>query len=125
MRLGGVDVRRLRLAELRSEIGVVFEESFLFSDTLRANIAYGRPEATDAEVRAAYDGYLAYWGTFDLDAARGTVTHHVRGSLYPNWVGQDQVRAYSLEGRRLTLRTPPMKQRGREVVGLLTWERLG
>ncbi len=51
--VGGVDVRRLRLAELRGEIGVVFEESFLFSDSLRANIAYGRPDATDAEVRAA------------------------------------------------------------------------
>ena len=53
VRLGGVDVRRLRLAELRSELGVVFEEAFLFSDSLRANIAYGRPDATDAEVRAA------------------------------------------------------------------------
>jgi hypothetical protein len=83
-----------------------------------------RRDGTEAEIRAAYDGYLAYWGTFDLDPARGTVTHHVRGSLYPNWVGQDQVRAYALEGRRLILRTPPMKQGGREVVGLLTWERV-
>ena len=35
------------------EIGVVFEDSFLFSDTVRANIAYGRPDATDAEVEPA------------------------------------------------------------------------
>jgi ATP-binding cassette subfamily B protein len=48
-----VPLRRLRLAELRGELGVVFEEAFLFSDTIRANIAYGRPDASDAEVAAA------------------------------------------------------------------------
>ncbi|MGH3612538.1 MAG: ABC transporter ATP-binding protein, partial [Pseudonocardia sp.] len=53
LRLGGVPLGALRLAELRGELGVVFEEAFLFSDTIRANIAYGRPGATDAEVRAA------------------------------------------------------------------------
>jgi ATP-binding cassette subfamily B protein len=49
----GHDVRSVRLAELRRKVGMVFEESFLFSDTVRANVAYGRPEATDEEVRAA------------------------------------------------------------------------
>ncbi|WP_407649654.1 ABC transporter ATP-binding protein [Goodfellowiella coeruleoviolacea] len=49
----GVDVRQLRLSSLRSAVGVVFEEAFLFSDSVRANIAYGRPDATDAEVIAA------------------------------------------------------------------------
>ena len=48
-----VDVRKLRLTSLRRVIGMVFEEAFLFSDTVRANIAYGRPDATDDEVRAA------------------------------------------------------------------------
>jgi ATP-binding cassette subfamily B protein len=48
-----VPLPRLRLAELRRELGVVFEEAFLFSDTIRANIAYGRPDATETEVRAA------------------------------------------------------------------------
>ncbi|MGH3796236.1 MAG: ABC transporter ATP-binding protein [Pseudonocardiaceae bacterium] len=47
------DVRKLRLAALRRSIGMVFEEAFLFSDTVRANIAYGRPDATDDEVHAA------------------------------------------------------------------------
>ena len=49
----GHDVRHLTLTSLRSRVGVAFEESFLFSDTVRANIAYGRPGATDAEVEAA------------------------------------------------------------------------
>ena len=53
VRIGGEDVRGLTLASLRRTVGVVFEEAFLFSDTVRANIAYGRPDATEAEVRAA------------------------------------------------------------------------
>lgn len=53
VRLDGTDARDLTVESLRSQIGVVFEESFLFSDTLRANIAYGRPDATDEEVEAA------------------------------------------------------------------------
>jgi ATP-binding cassette subfamily B protein len=49
----GHDLRQVTLASLRHQIGVVFEESFLFSDSVRSNIAYGRPHATDDEVRAA------------------------------------------------------------------------
>jgi ATP-binding cassette subfamily B protein len=51
--VGGVDVRDLRLASLRGTVGVVFEEAFLFSDTVQSNIAYGRPDATDDDIRAA------------------------------------------------------------------------
>ncbi|WP_312868895.1 ABC transporter ATP-binding protein [Amycolatopsis pithecellobii] len=53
VRLGGCDVRDVRLAELRKAIGVVFEEAFLFSTSVRDNIAYGRPDASDEEVYAA------------------------------------------------------------------------
>jgi ATP-binding cassette subfamily B protein len=49
----GHDVRSVSRASLRQQIGVVFEESFLFSDTVRSNIAYGRPDATVEEVEAA------------------------------------------------------------------------
>jgi ATP-binding cassette subfamily B protein len=51
--LGDVPLAELRLADLRAALGMVFEEAFLFSDTIRANIAYGRPDATDEQVRAA------------------------------------------------------------------------
>ncbi|MEV6898572.1 ABC transporter ATP-binding protein [Amycolatopsis sp. NPDC051372] len=51
--LDGHDLRTVRLESLRSQVGVVFEESFLFSDTIRANIAYGRSDATDEEILAA------------------------------------------------------------------------
>jgi ATP-binding cassette subfamily B protein len=49
----GHDVRDVALASLRRQIGVVFEECFLFSDTVTANIAYGRPDATFEEIEAA------------------------------------------------------------------------
>jgi ATP-binding cassette, subfamily B, bacterial len=53
VRIDGTDVRDVTLGSLRHQIGVVFEESFLFSDTVRANIAYGKPDATLEEVEAA------------------------------------------------------------------------
>ncbi|WP_351228944.1 ABC transporter ATP-binding protein [Streptomyces sp. NPDC002133] len=48
--VGGHDVRELTMESLRAAIGLVPEDSFLFSDTVRSNIAYGKPDATDEEV---------------------------------------------------------------------------
>ncbi|MBA3573399.1 MAG: ATP-binding cassette domain-containing protein, partial [Pseudonocardiales bacterium] len=53
VRVGGTDVRDLRLSSLRRGLGMVFEDAFLFSDTVRANIAYGVPGATDEQVQTA------------------------------------------------------------------------
>ncbi len=57
------DVRSVTLDSLRSQIGIVLQETTLFSGTIRANIAYGRPDASDAEVleaakRAQADAYI-------------------------------------------------------------------
>jgi subfamily B ATP-binding cassette protein MsbA len=51
--LDKVDVRELRLRELRGHIGVVPQEPMLFAGTVRENLAYGRPDATDAEIEEA------------------------------------------------------------------------
>ncbi|MFD6538475.1 ABC transporter ATP-binding protein [Streptomyces goshikiensis] len=53
VRVAGRDVRELTYDSLRAAIGLVPEDSFLFSDTIRANIAFGHPAATDAQVEAA------------------------------------------------------------------------
>ena len=53
IRIGGRDVRDLTLDSLRASIGLVMEDSFLFSDTIRANIGYGRPDATQEQIVAA------------------------------------------------------------------------
>ncbi|MFJ8590794.1 ABC transporter ATP-binding protein [Streptomyces sp. NPDC093598] len=51
--VGGHDVRELTTESLRAAIGLVPEDSFLFSDTVRNNIAYGRPDATQEEIEKA------------------------------------------------------------------------
>ena len=53
VQIDGVDVRDVTLASLRGEIGVIAQDPFLFSATVRENIAFGRPEATDDEIERA------------------------------------------------------------------------
>jgi ATP-binding cassette subfamily B protein len=53
IRIGGLDIRDLTLDSLRASIGLVMEDSFLFSDSIRANISYGRPGATQEQIVAA------------------------------------------------------------------------
>ncbi len=57
--LDGHDVRDVTLSSLRSQMGVVLQDALLFSGTVRENIAYGRPEATQAEVEAAAEAAQA------------------------------------------------------------------
>ena len=53
IRIGGQDVRDLTIDSLRASIGLVMQESFLFSGTIRANLCHGRPDATDEQIRLA------------------------------------------------------------------------
>lgn len=80
-------------------------------------------DGTDAEIRAAYQGYNAYFGTYTVDEAQRIVTHHLSGALFPNRVGQDQIRYFAFEGTRLTLKTPPILRAGANLRGTLVWQR--
>lgn len=51
--LDGVDIAQVPRAELRAQVGMVLQDTWLFEGTIRDNIAYGRPEATEAELLAA------------------------------------------------------------------------
>jgi ATP-binding cassette subfamily B protein len=51
--IGGVDVRELRLGELRRGVGIVFEDAFLFGDTVRGNVGLAAPDAPDEEIERA------------------------------------------------------------------------
>jgi ATP-binding cassette subfamily B protein len=51
--IDGIDVRKIKLASLGEIIGVVTQETYLFHDTVRTNLLYARPEATDAELETA------------------------------------------------------------------------
>jgi subfamily B ATP-binding cassette protein MsbA len=56
----GVDLRDVKLASLRGQIALVTQETVLFNDTVRHNIAYGKPEASDAEIQEAATIALAH-----------------------------------------------------------------
>ena len=53
--------------------------------------------------KEAFLAYVAYFGTYTIDTAKGTVTHHVEGSLRPDYAGTDQVRPFRIEGDRLII----------------------
>jgi len=53
IRIGGVDIRDVATRDLRNQIAVVTQETILFNDTIRNNIALGKPDATDEEIFAA------------------------------------------------------------------------
>jgi ABC-type multidrug transport system fused ATPase/permease subunit len=53
VRIGGTDIRQVAIKELRRQIALVAQETILFNDTIRQNIAVGRPGATDADIEAA------------------------------------------------------------------------
>jgi Lipocalin-like domain len=79
--------------------------------------------ATPEELREAFDGYFGYYGRYTVDEKAGAVTHHVEGAAYPNYIGTDQRRLFTLEGDRLTLRTPPERAAGADVVYTIVWQR--
>jgi ATP-binding cassette subfamily B protein len=82
--IDGIDARDIELADLRRSVGLVFQETFLFSNTVAANIAFGHPEATQeqienaARIAAAHDfierlpnGYQTVLGEAGLDLSGG------------------------------------------------------
>jgi ATP-binding cassette subfamily B protein len=73
VRVAGTDVRELTFDSLRSAIGMVPEDSFLFSDTVRANIVYGHPDATEEEMLAATRAAQAHGFISDLPDGYDTV----------------------------------------------------
>ena len=71
----------------------------------------------------AIDGYYAYFGTWTVDAAKSTVTHHIEQSLYPAERGENGTRHLVLEGDRLTL-TAKTHEMGEDHERKLVWQRI-
>lgn len=74
---------------------------------------------TESDMRAVLNGYISYYGTFDIDDTTKTVHHRVESCLYPSWVGTTLNRTYEFSGKRLTL-----KADGPTGQLTLIWERL-
>lgn len=78
---------------------------------------------TPAELAAALAGYTAYFGTYSVDEGARVVTHHVTGSLFPNWVGTDQRREVAFRDDLLTLSSQPILYNGLRRVFRVVWKR--
>jgi len=86
----------------------------------RAKVELGDGNAQ--QVRAAYLGYIAYFGTYEVAPDGQSVIHHVQGSLNPAWVGGRQVRRMRFEGDLLVL-SADVHKGGAVVTHTLTWQR--
>lgn len=62
-----------------------------------------RKQPTGEEAKTAITGYVAYFGTYTVDAVKNIVVHHVEGSLEPSFIGTDQPRPFMLSGNRLVI----------------------
>lgn len=82
--------------------------------------------ATPAEAQALLTSLLAYAGTYTLDTAAHTVTHHIEVSWDQTRTGESHLRSYRFEGDRLTLTTQPSRDpaTGRPSVRTVVWERV-
>ncbi len=82
-----------------------------------------RFKGTPEEIRAAFEGFVAYCGTYEVNEDEGTVTHHVEGSHFPNMVDTDQVRFFEFSGDQLILQTPPTLLGGEQMTMRLVWRK--
>jgi hypothetical protein len=64
-------------------------------------------QASPEELKSAYFGYYAYWGTYTVSEADNTVIHNVQASLFPDEVGITYKRFFAFDGARLVLTTTP------------------
>ena len=81
-------------------------------------------KGSDDEVRAAFEGYVAYYGSYSVNEADCLMVHDVEGSFFPNWVGDRQIRRYDFgEDGRLQLSTLPIKGSRADLTVVLLWER--
>jgi hypothetical protein len=83
--------------------------------------SFAAPIGTPEEMVRAWKSYLAYYGTYTVDEAAATVTHHVEGSIFPNNVGTDEIRAIELQGDELTLYVQNTLAAGERVGTVLVW----
>lgn len=97
--LDGHDIAAVTISSLRRQVGLVLQDTFLFNGTIRENILYGRPEASDEEVEQAARAVHAHPFIVALPKGYDTVVHE-RGSLLSS--GQRQLIAFA----RALLRDP-------------------
>jgi Lipocalin-like domain len=89
----------------------------------RAQAISAPPNPQDARNPRIVLGYDAYFGTFTVNEAEGTITHHVEGSLFPEDLGKDFRRFFRLEGDTFTLSFTSKSPEGVDVTRTLLFRR--
>lgn len=81
-------------------------------------------KGSETEVRAAFEGYVAYYGSYTVDEPEGLMIHQVEGSFFPNWIGERQIRKFefTVDGE-LMLSTLPIKGSRADLTVALLWQR--
>ena len=105
----------------------------IYTDTGHVCVVVNNPERsrwasvqapTEANLRNAFDGLVAYGGTFEVNEAERYVVHHIEVDRVPNLTGTDRKRFCSFSGNRLVLRAaPPLPSNVKEWI--IVWERVG
>lgn len=95
----------------------------------RKPFAKGMSAGTPEEKAEAFDTYVAYYGTYTVDAAAGTVTHHVVDYSYPGNRGRENVRWFEFQGESRIVLIPVEDGKGgklnrKDATYKLTWERI-
>ncbi|MBI3530848.1 MAG: lipocalin-like domain-containing protein [Betaproteobacteria bacterium] len=83
-----------------------------------------RDRASDEEVRTAYEGFVGYYGTYEVNDSQRLVTFHIAVSSFPNWVGRTLKRHYEFEETRLTLTSELKSVEGSPAILIQVWEKL-
>jgi hypothetical protein len=79
--------------------------------------------ASVSEMAAAYHGYSAYFGTYEVHERDGYLVHHVECALFPNLVGTHQRRRFQITENVLTLEPPAVEIASDQVARRLIWQR--
>ena len=100
------------------------EKGYMSVQLMESNRPHLEDEESLGDIKKAFEGFNAYFGTYFVDNSEGSITHHVEGSLYPNWTNIDLKRFFKFDDNKLELKTTPMQRNDTKIIWRLIWERL-
>lgn len=78
---------------------------------------------TNEEIITAFNGYISYFGTYEINEEKQYIIHHIEMSLFPNWIGTKVKRFFEFIDDSLILRATAISENGISVIPTLTWKR--
>ena len=98
---------------------------YMSAQVMRADRPAAAVAGIDTAMTTAVPGYIAYFGTYEVDASAALITHHVIGGVFPGWVGQTHGRNFVVTDDTLILSADVVAADGVAVHASTTWERVG